>query len=93
LLKGYALLLVLEVKVLYFQSINALSMEDEDFKEVGKESHYFWPFHTARWFSLQGQQAFHPQKLFKGLDDEESCGGVGYFSINKTLEILKKHLY
>jgi len=78
LLRRYAFLLVLENKVLGFNSIKALYIEDEDFKMVVEDPSSF------NSFTLQDGFIFKGNKPYRG-------ALAGHFGINKTFEILEEH--
>ena len=95
LLRRYARLLVLEVKLLGFNSIKVLYHEDEDFKDVVENPSNFGSFTPQHGFLFRGNKLYIPKCPLRDLIVKEAHGGAltGYFGINKTIEILKDHFY
>ena len=93
--KRYALLLVLEAKVLGFHSIKALYIEDEDFKNVIEDPSYYDSVTSQEGFLSKGNKLCIPKVPLRDLIIEEPHGGAltSHFGINKILEILKEHFY
>ena len=91
----YALLSILEVKVLYFHSIKALYIEIEDFKNVVENPSHHDSFTLQEGFLFKGNKLSIPKSPLRDLIIKKAHRGalVAHFDINKTLEILKKHFY
>jgi len=93
--RRYALLLVLEAKVLGFHSIKALYHEDEGFKEVVENPSNFGSFTLQDGFLFKGNKLYIPKSPLRDLIIKKAHGGdlAIHFGINRTLEILKDHFY
>ena len=91
--KKYALLSVAEAKVLGYHSIEALSIEDEDFKKVVEDPFIFGSFTLQDSFLLKENKLCIPKSPLRDLIVKEAHGGAKHFGVNKTYEIPKKIFY
>jgi len=93
--RRYALLSVVEAKVLGFHSIKALYKADEDFKEVMEDPSIFCSLTLQDGFLFKENKLYSPKSPLKDLIVREPNGGalIGHFGINKTIEILKEYFY
>jgi len=93
--RRYALLLILEAKVLGCHSIKALYIEDEDFKKVLEDPSLYDSFTLQEGFIFKGNKLYIPKSPLRNLIVKEVHGGAltSHFDINKTLKILKEHFY
>ena len=91
----YALLSVLEAKLLGFYSIKTLYIEDEDFKMVVEDSSTYSTYTLQEGFLFKGNKLYIPKSPLRDLIVKEAHERdlAGHFGINKTLEILKEHFY
>jgi len=93
--RRYALLSILEVKVLGFHSIKALYIEGEDFNNVVEDPSHYDCFTLPKGFLFKENKLCIPWSPLRELIAMEAHRGAlaSHFDINKTLEILKKHFY
>jgi len=92
LLRRYALVLVLDAKVLGFHSIKALY--NEDFEKLVEDSSLYDSFTLQEGFVFFNKKKLYiPKNPLKDLTVKDSHRGAsaGHFGINMTLKILKKH--
>jgi len=78
----YALLSVLEAKVLGFHSIKTLYKEDEDFMIMIKDSSTYGTYTLQECFLFKGNKLCIPKSPLRDLNVKEAHGGalVGHFS-------------
>ena len=88
--------MVLKAKALSFHFINALCMEDHDFKEMIEYAFMFFSLSHYKMVSSLKEASFPFQRVFlrdlivkKAHEGALAC----HFDINKTLEILKNHFF
>jgi len=95
LFRRYALLSVLEAKVLGVNSIKALYTKDEDFNKVVEGSSLYDSFTLQEDLFFKGNKLCIPKSSLRDLIVKEAHGEAlaSYFGINNTLEILKQHFY
>jgi len=95
LFKRYALLSVLEVKLLGFQAIQELYKEDLDFQELIQRKIKSSSFTLQEGYLFKGNKLCIPRGPLRDLLVSEAHGGAlaGHFSLNKTIDILKEHFY
>ena len=93
--RRYALLSVLDAKVLDFHSIKTLYVEDEDFKVVVEDPSTYGTYTLQEGFLFKENKLCIPKSPLRDLIVKEAYGGAlaGHFGINKTLKILKEHFY
>jgi len=95
--KRYLLLSVVESKVLEFEIIKGMYVEDEDFKELYSKSssHPHGSFHIQERFLFKGTRLCIPKCGFRKLLIQELHGGAlaSHFGVKKTSFILKEHYY
>jgi len=93
--RKYALLSILEMKVLGFHSIKALYKEDKDFKEVMEDPSIFFSLTLQDGFLFKENKLCSPKSPLKDLIVKEANEGplTDHFGINKTIEIVKEHFY
>ena len=95
--RRYLLLSTLESKVLGFEIIKGLYVQDEDFKEIHEKcaSHPHGLFHLDHGFLFKGTRLCIPRSGFRELLIQELHGGAlaGHFGIEKTCSMLKEHYY
>ena len=87
--------MVHEAKVLGFHSIEALCIEDKDFKEVVDDPSTFGSFTLQYGFLFKENKLCVPKSSLRELIVKEAHGGAlaDHPVINKTLEILEEHFY
>jgi len=90
--RRYALLLVLEAKILSFHSIKALHIEDEDFNSVVEDPSLDDFFTLQEGFHFKENKLYIPKSPLRDLIVKEAyIRAVIGFGISKTLKILKEH--
>jgi len=91
--RRYALISILEGKILSFHSIKTLYIEDEDFKKMVEDLSLYDSFTLQESFLFRENKLCIPKSSLRDLIVKEAHGGdlVGHFGINKTLEIPKEH--
>ena len=87
----------MESKVLGFEIIKGLYVQDEDFKEIHEKcvSHAHSLFHLEHGFLFKGTRLCIPKSGFRELLLQELHRGAlaGHFGIEKTSSMLKEHYY
>jgi len=93
--RRYALLSVLEVKVLVFHTIQEFYEEDPDFKEVVEGDLKGGPYTIQQGYLFKNNKLCIPRRPMRDLLVRKAHGGAlaGHFSIDKTVNIVKVHVY
>ena len=93
--RRYTLLSVLDAKLLGFHFIQDFYKEDPDFQEILKGELKGEPYSIQEGYLFKGNKLCIPRGSWRELLVREAHGGAlaGHFGLNKTVDILKEHIY
>ena len=93
--KRYTLPSILEAKLLGFPTVQGIFKEGLDFQEVLQGELKGGPYSVQGGYVFRGNKLCVPRGPWRELLVREAHGGAlaGHFGLNKTIDILKEHLY